>query len=283
MGDLFFNNYAHGDREVGNVIGIMNFDAAKYDANGPDGEVMTEVMRWTVEDSVKVIGLVVYNSKDNMPIDDRNPDVQVEMTSSLKDVVMAFGILCVVFSALLLLFLVVYRNAKVVKAAQAKMSVLVVCGGCILGGRVINAALPITDNSCTVGLWLGHIGFFLVFGTLLVKTWRIYRLLQAGLKKVKITQEYVLGIVCAGTACLCVYLALLTTVGRPHLSEICSLESHVQTCLQFCSFDHTEFHTVLFALEACLLLYGAYLCYGTKGAPDSINEAKFIALGRLCF
>lgn len=275
----FFNNYAHGDREVGNVFEIMNFDAAKYDTNGPEGDVLSAVMRWTVEDGIVLIGTPTYNSANNEPVDDQNDDILVEMSAAQKGVVIAFGIMCVVWSVLLWIFLFVFREAKVVKAAQAKMSQLVVFGGVLAGGRVINAALTISDNSCTAGLWLGHIGFFLVFGTLLVKTWRIYKLLQAGLKKVKITETYVLGIVGGGAALLCVYLLILTVVGRPHESEICTLESHEQTCLKFCSFDHTEFHTVLFALEACLLMYGAYLCYGTKGAPDSINEAKFIALG----
>jgi hypothetical protein len=220
----------------------------------------------------------VYNTADNEPVDDKNSDVDVEMIVILKHIVMIFGIMCVVLSFLLWIFLFVFKEAKVVKAAQANMSQVVVCGGGILGGRVINAAMHINDISCTTGLWLGHIGFFFVFGTLLVKTWRIYRLLQAGLKKIKISENYVLGIVGAGTLCLCAYLTVLTLVGKPHVDEICTLESHEQTCLKFCSFDHSEFHSALFAFEACMLIYGAFLCYGTKGAPDSINEAKFIAL-----
>jgi hypothetical protein len=279
---LFFNNYAHGDREVGNVFLILNFDAAKYAANGPDGDVLTEVMRWSLEDGIVVTGDITYNSHDNEPVDDQNPDVLVEMTGVMKAVVMVVGVMCVVWSALLWVFLYVYREAKVVKAAQAKMSMLMVVGGLIAGGRVINAAMTITDASCTTGLWLGHIGFYLVFGTLLVKTWRIYKLLQAGLKKVKISEQYVLVIVGAGAGFLCAYLAILTGVGRPRESEICSLESHVETCLKFCSLEHPEFHSVLFAFEACLLAYGSYLCYGTKGAPDAINESKFIALGKCC-
>lgn len=274
-----YSNYAHGDREVGNVFSIMNFDAAKYATNGPNGDVMTEVFLWTVEDGITEIREPVYNTKGNTPPEDQNEDIMVEMTSIQKDVVMAFGILCVLWSFALLVFLIVFREAKVVKAAQAKMSLLVVSGGILAGGRVINAAMAITDATCTAGLWLGHIGFFLVFGTLLVKTWRIHRLLLAGLKKVKISETYVLCMMGAGLGFLVVYLALLTAVGRPQESANCTLESNQETCLKFCSFERTEFHTVLFALEAAVLIYGAYLCYGTKGAPDSINEAKFIALG----
>ena len=274
-----YSNYAHGDCEVGNVFSIMNFDAAKYATNGPNGDVMTEVFLWTVEDGITEIREPVYNTKGNTPPEDQNEDIMVEMTSIQKDVVMAFGILCVLWSFALLVFLIVFREAKVVKAAQAKMSLLVVSGGILAGGRVINAAMAITDATCTAGLWLGHIGFFLVFGTLLVKTWRIHRLLLAGLKKVKISETYVLCMMGAGLGFLVVYLALLTAVGRPQESANCTLESNQETCLKFCSFEHTEFHTVLFALEAAVLIYGAYLCYGTKGAPDSINEAKFIALG----
>lgn len=276
-----FSNYGQGNREVGNVFSIVNFDVNEYVLSGPNGNFMVEAFHWTLEGGTVQTGNPIYNSPDNTVIQDGRPDILVEMTSVQKSVVMAFGVLCVLWSSMLFIFLLVFREAKVVKAAQAKMSILVVSGGILAGGRVINAAMSITNDTCTAGLWLGHIGFFLVFGSLLVKTWRIHKLLQAGLKKVKISESYVLGIMVAGIAFLCVYLVLLTTIGKPQESVHCTLQSNQYTCLKFCSFNHPEFHTVLFLLEACLLVYGAYLCYGTKGAPDSINEASFIAMGMM--
>ncbi len=61
--------YARGNREVGHVFDVMNFDADKFDQLGPDAYAFTQVFRWTVEDGIVEVHTPVYNTPSNTPVD----------------------------------------------------------------------------------------------------------------------------------------------------------------------------------------------------------------------
>ena len=62
-----------------------------------------------------------------------------------------------------------YLKHKSISASQPKMSMLIFVGGILIAGRVFNAALRISDEPCAAGMWLGHLGFALIFGALFIK------------------------------------------------------------------------------------------------------------------
>jgi Na+-transporting NADH:ubiquinone oxidoreductase subunit NqrB len=74
-------------------------------------------------------------------------------------------------------------------------------------------------------------------------------------------------------------LAILTGVGRPQIGEQTIELSNHATQLMECTFDYSEFHSALFAVEAVILLIGARLCFAVKDVPDAVNESKYIAGG----
>jgi hypothetical protein len=275
-----FQNYAKGSREIGNVFHIEIFDKDKLDSDN----AFTTYALWSIEGGVQQLLQVTYNSEDGKPIPDRPATIYEEVIFQAK-----FGILCIIASLCVITSFVltyvsyIFRKSVGYNATQPKMNTLVLVGGLLVGGRVLNAAFPISDAQCTIGLWLGHVGFLLVFVTLLVKMWRVYRLIRAGLKKIKITENYVLGVMGVALICMVGYLLILQFVGEPTASTICTEERNQKTCQKMCSFRNPEVHSALFSIEGLLVLVGAILCYQTKGAPDAVNESKYIGNGEILY
>ena len=273
---------AKGNREVGHVFDFMNFNEDKYAEFGADARAFVPAIRWSLAEE---LGQALYGdgptyrNGGHVPIKDRPATIYLEVTPGIKSFFVSLAVICFVATVGLFVFLLIFRNAKAVKAAQPKMTACVLLGGLSITGRLFNSSQHITHASCTAGIWLGHLGFFLIFSTLLLKTWRIHRLVNNGLRKVKISENYVLSILWGGVLLLLCYLVVVTEVGEIDSATLCSEKSNQETCIMKCHFVDDSYHNALFLAEFLVLMYAAYLCYSTKGAPDSVNESAYIAGG----
>ena len=291
-------NYGEGDREEGHTYLVYNFQESAFSNDGSDLDGFALVAKWSIEedgfvpcdDSNKAaIGVgqsggcvtsIVYNTADGLPALDTPPDIYVSLGPGLRGFVAALGALVLLAVLFTLGVVIARRSSKLVKASQPEM-VYIIVAGCALGGlRTIMAALDVTDGSCTASFWLGHVSFCTTFCALLLKMWRIHRVVNnKTLKRVKISGQYVAGLTVGAVLSVCAYLAVATGVGRPHRSFVSSTVSNQTTHEYQCAMDYAQFQTALFVLEAVALLYGARLCWATKDVPDAINESKFIASG----
>lgn len=279
-GMILLGWYAKGDREVGNVYNLLNFKPELYQnlnqmkTSSTTTHSFASVGRWTVEEGLVLTEKFTYRS--NAIPEDHLPDIYVELDNPLKYLLFAIGglslLICLFFAG----SLVYFRQHRYMRASQLKLMSLILSGGILTSGRVINAGLSITNSSCISGLWLGHMGFLLVFITLSVKTYRLYRMLGT-LKRVKFTEPQAIAICATVMMIAGIYMAFMTSFGNIHESDNASISSNRKTRLMKCAMDIPEFQTILFASEALLLMTGFYFAYKTKDAPDNVNEAKFIA------
>jgi Receptor family ligand binding region/7 transmembrane sweet-taste receptor of 3 GCPR len=286
--------YAMGDREVGHTYLMYNFNDEVFDANnGTDGLAL--VASWSLEkggvtscaedaDLVRggnCVSGFTYRTVDNSPCTDMPPDIYIELSVHMGRAMTALGSVVVIVVAIFFILIFRYRRSRLIKASQPSM-IYIIHLGCLFGGmRTIIGGMSVSDASCTAAFWTGHLAFGLTFSALLVKTWRVHRVVNnKSLKRVKITGNAITGITCTVISCLCCYLLVTTVVGKPHLSYLSSEVSNQMTRNAICSFTYPEFSTALYAIEALSLVYGARLCYATKNAPDAINEAYFIASGK---
>jgi hypothetical protein len=221
---------------------------------------------------------ITYRTKNNRPVSDSYEDDRVEMSPEFKAALVAIGVIGLTVCAATITALLYYRKHKLIVASQPKMMMLIMVGCLLAFARVINATAEITSATCTAGLWLAHSAFVIIFCTLTIKTWRVHKLLNASLKRVRFTEMDALRILFTIFLAFCVYMAFFTWFGEPHVSSMSSVEHNLKTKLMQCSMTYPEFHTVLFVWEALLLIAGSYLAYKVRDAPDAINEAKYIAM-----
>jgi len=155
----------------------------------------------------------------------------------------------------------------------------VLIGALLASIRVYIATVDITDATCIVGKWLGHLSFGLFFGAVILKTWRVSMVVNSGMRRVKVTISNLNFLLGFGLLFLTLYLLVDTLVGKPHRSYETSFDGQNTIRKVKCSSRFPQISMVLFILEGLLLFWGAKLCWSTKNVPDAVNDSKFIAMG----
>lgn len=289
-----FNFYAKGDREVGNTYFLYNFKSAVYDSTqGRKGYV--PVAMWSLEtggvtpctaDNSNLLGVVCdtefeYRTADNQPGSDTPPDIILRYPVQNVGSLIAVGTLVIICVLGSFSIIVKYRMSRLIRASSPAM-IYIIHFGCLIGGiRTAIGGVNITDFSCCAVFWTGHLAFGVTFSALLVKTWRVHKVVNnKTLKRVRITGNQTVYMTCGMILGLCFYLLIATIVGKPHVDYVTIEYANQVSHMPICSFVYPELSTTLMVIEAASLMYGARLCYATKDAPDAINEAYFIASGK---
>jgi 7 transmembrane sweet-taste receptor of 3 GCPR len=99
-----------------------------------------------------------------------------------------------------------------------------------------------------------------------------------GLKRMKITNNYIAIVGVCMSFAMCVYLAFLSGFGRPTTSLRILTEDNQDTYVYSCELKEPGVHLALFIVEIVIIVWGIRLCFSTKDAPSAVNESKFIAL-----
>lgn len=276
--------YGRGDREEGLHYRIKAFDAPTYLVTLNDSFV--DIGSWDTthgfqkcsdQSEFRCVDMV-YNTNNDQPASDTPPDIIVVLLPGERGLLISLAVLVLLVAFGIFGVIFKHQKSKLIKASQPVMLYFIIFGEVLAAIRVLIAALPISDASCISGLWFGHLAFTIVFGALLIKTWRVHRIVNnTTLKRVKITGHDVARIMLFGIMFIVIFLTVLTVVGHPHQSSTSTTTSNQTTREIRCGIVHPQIHTTLFAIEAVVLVIGARLCYAVKDVPDAINESKYIA------
>jgi hypothetical protein len=135
-----------------------------------------------------------------------------------------------------------------------------------------------SDTSCAGGWWLVNIGFFLTFGPLFAKCWRIYKIfMRKEMTVVKLTDLNLF-------ARLGVMLAIeLILLGAMHQVDPVKARVVVQSALPrdqtiyFCAPSSVGFAAAIGSWKGLMLLFGAMMSFSTRSVSENFNESKPIA------
>jgi 7 transmembrane sweet-taste receptor of 3 GCPR/Receptor family ligand binding region len=291
-----FQNYAMGDREEGHVFLLYNFNPDLYDATG-GAEGFAQVGIWHLESGGVTMctdankGMlaygtgstcrtaVYYRTAGNVLPSDTPPDIYILMSIQMQGALFALGAILFVVSVVALGGLMYFWRTRMVRESH-RGSMLFLVAGCVTGSvRVIVGGLAITNGSCIAQFWLGHVSFFMVFGSMLIKMWRLFHLANhKALTRSRVTLPFIFYMNCGIYAALLVYLIIATAVGKPHMYLIYSSIANQITYIPMCY--NSPFESALFAIEAAILLYGMRVTQGVKGVPDSNGEKDYFTLGK---
>ena len=222
--------------------------------------------------------MVEYNSPDNTRPSDIRPDILLLTTDEIQAFLRACGIIGIIYTVAVGSVLAYCRHSKLVKASQPHMVAIVLIGEVLAFIRVFFGGEHPDPSSCMSMFWYGHLSYWIVFGALTIKTWRVYKIISnTSLKRVKITTWDVLRRTMILISFAIVYLVIVHTVAVPELHEKVVTVSNQSTFHIECGFKFPQFEITLYVMEACLLVYGAYMCNAARDAPSAINESKPIS------
>ena len=177
-------------------------------------------------------------------------------------------------------WIVLKFNTKVIKIAQPVFCLSFCVAAALLS--LSNAVMvgPNTSGMCAIRPWLFNVMFDIMFGSLFLKTFRVYKIFgNKSLSKVKVSVTDVIktygGIVAVDFALLLGWT--LTGDGMTAVTKEEDLAGFWTYTTTVCS-DSPQFEFGTTFFKILLVGGGVYLAYITRNVPDKFAEAKWIAL-----
>eukprot|EP00211_Chloroparvula_japonica_P000800 CAMPEP_0119147438 /NCGR_PEP_ID=MMETSP1310-20130426/40357_1 /TAXON_ID=464262 /ORGANISM="Genus nov. species nov., Strain RCC2339" /LENGTH=1050 /DNA_ID=CAMNT_0007139409 /DNA_START=120 /DNA_END=3272 /DNA_ORIENTATION=+ len=205
---------------------------------------------------------------------------------SVESMFYAFAVVlgfCLLFCLGLLVFLVVFRNDKVILTSSRNFLMISVLGA-MMSYIALYLFFPYpTDGICSAQIWILTLGFITMLAPLLVKTYRIVKIFRAKTFFLKPLSdlELFLRLLLLYVPVL-IILIVLQAVGEPGAKLRKEQGADCETLDKrhvICSTDDIEIYAgVLIAYFGLLLLSGVVLAVLTRHVQTAYNESQFIAL-----
>ncbi|KAL8581525.1 hypothetical protein ACOMHN_042917 [Nucella lapillus] len=201
----------------------------------------------------------------------------------------------VLVSVAFLAFNIRNRNVRLIKMSSPKINNLILVG-CMLVYCTVSVSDILTqglDVLCHVRLYLLVMGFSLGFGALFAKTWRVYEIMTAAAGSRRLNTRalldsrlylIVLGLV-AVNLCLLVVWTIMDAMVMTAI-DIEDAEVHrdddvleIPQSLECHSRYKLQFTIGLMALQALLILFGAFLAVQTRKVTiPELNDSRWVGL-----
>ncbi|KAK5574722.1 hypothetical protein RB653_009975 [Dictyostelium firmibasis] len=245
-----------------------------FDSNGcPDDTEFKNTKLLLKGDKIsKVIDLGLYT----IPIE------FVDYSNSMKIGLTIVSGICILFSILSMILVIVFRRAKIIKSASPAFCLLILFGCIIIFTGCIIFSLSPTNGNCRARVWLLSIGYTIFLGSLLVKNWRIWLLFDnPKLKKRSITNwklyPFVAGILAVDVLILAFWQGLgnirsesrigIDSLTKYQYSNVCSSDDQGAVALY-----------ILLVFHGIKLLAACFISFKIKAVDiEEFNESKPIA------
>jgi Receptor family ligand binding region/7 transmembrane sweet-taste receptor of 3 GCPR len=204
--------FGEGDRRTGVTYAILNFSPEVYgrDPSGISGFVT--VGGWTIEEGNIFTAPITYNTFDNSVPSDLPPAIKLTMLPFQATILMCFGSILLLIATIFGLTLFYARATKLVKSIHYRMQCIMIFGAICGAVRVFFGTTKVTDVNCSASMWLYHVAFWMIFAPMMLKTWRVHRIVNnRTLELVKVTENSILGIFGAILLFIVAYLTVLQT------------------------------------------------------------------------
>jgi 7 transmembrane sweet-taste receptor of 3 GCPR len=181
----------------------------------------------------------------------------------------------------LMVFVAVMHKRPAIHAAGMLFCEVILLGSLFLYSAVFAWMIYQNDGTCAVLPWLLCVGFVLIFGTMVVKTWRIRRVfINQKLKRVHITNLYLMMCVGSMLAVQLLPLVLWTAIdARSVVVVLVDTSRPVLNELQ-CTWSTVDivFASLIVAYWSVIILTGLVLAFLIRNVAYTLyNESKLIA------
>jgi len=222
---------------------------------------------------------IIYDTSNNLPPMDRPHVSTVSLHIGMAAFLWVVSALCLIAVLVSFSFMVYYSKTRLVRILQPELVYIILLGGVCSSITGVLASLEASTGLCIALNVMCHLSFILIFSPLLVKTLRIYVVLNSGFQRKKISLLQTL-------LCVVIILAITVILLSLSVSYVWS-EDYDYTMIEDNQFERTRAKTcpymmhdpaiALLAFETLVLLGGVYMCYITRDMPAGISDAKQVA------
>ncbi|XP_063951037.1 metabotropic glycine receptor-like [Lytechinus pictus] len=206
--------------------------------------------------------------------DDDSPCL-VRPNTTLRWCFLGANLICIILLVVLGIYTYRHREIRIFKAASPGLLYVILIGtGLSYCETIISIAAPIGLVSCQGLLWFRYLGFWLAYGALLFKTWRITKVFTVrSAKPVRITDRSLFLRIGILLAIFVVFLTAWTFLGPSEGQQV-----HNQAGLKYFRCSQNSWNYASKAGELILLIWGMYLCFKVRKAPSAFNESRYISV-----
>lgn len=217
-----------------------------------------------------------------IPISAVVPD-DTTLTSLSAKIVCLLAALLILASILCMVYFYIHRDEKVIKKASPVFCQLMLVGVILIGAGIIIWSMKQSTASCIAKVWLTVLGFGLIIGNLMAKTYRIFKIFS----NIRVTTTAIRDsdlLKFSGIILLIEVILLLTyTFGASiPTAEVVFSENYPLYSYIRCGYDDLEFHQtmaiVLIVFNVFLVILAAIIAYLTRNVDSAYNESRYIGM-----
>lgn len=162
-----------------------------------------------------------------------------------------------------------FRDSKVFDVASPVFLEILLVGSVFMYSSLAAAYVGPSSLTCTIEIWLYQCGFFVVYGTIVLKIWRVSASFRVrSPRRVEVTEGMMAGRLVILFSCLVIYLLVWTLLMPPHVITNTSV-------LRFKKCSLGDMNYVNFCGNFILLAVALFLCFRVRNAPSAYNETRF--------
>ena len=177
----------------------------------------------------------------------------------------------------------IYREDKVIKKASPVFCQLMLVGIILVCSSIVLWACPPSTPMCIIKVWVLAVGFGLIMGNLLAKTFRIFKIFtDTSVASSVLTDATLLKFSGAVIAVELVLLSLLTFASGTLFQSVVvrsttdSLYSYYSCEVPGKYLFQTSFTISIMAFNAALVIVGAFLAFVSRKVDSDFNESGTI-------
>ncbi|XP_071808953.1 gamma-aminobutyric acid type B receptor subunit 2-like [Asterias amurensis] len=236
------------------------------------------------------------------PVDgEHETEIRVRVSGILKIVIVTLTSFGVLIALIFLVINITLRKQRAIKISSPKINNLIVCGCLLLYSSVFVSGMDTSGLNetgfiitCYVQIWLICVGFSLSFGSLLVKTYRIFAIFRKAVekfKKIYLPDRKLMLAVGLLVLVDCVIIIVWAIFGQTvvkqvplerKLSDTTSpdREEYIITVLYHCHSQQELFlMCALYGFKGSILVFGIFMAWETRHVKvRGLNDSKYVVL-----
>lgn len=184
-------------------------------------------------------------------------------------VLISINTLAIILAIVSGLVVYIFRESEVFEVSSPIFLQILLFGAISMYSSLGAAYVDPSSLSCTIEVWLYKCGFFLVYGILTLKAWRVSVSFRArSPRRVDVTDGMIAGRLALLCAAAVVFLIVWTLFMPPQAK-------HSTGDLRFKQCEYSVMNYVSLFGELILLFGAMFLCFRVRNAPSAYNETRF--------
>lgn len=203
----------------------------------------------------------------------------------LRGIPLGIQSFCITVTIVIGIVVLRLRKSKVMVASMWILLEMVLIGAVLLYATIIIQYFEPTTTICIMIPWFREMGFAVVYGSLVLKVYRLLSEFQSRkAHRVHVRDKDLLKYLCCVIIVVLGYMSAWTTVTYDHIDngEVILEYGFTKDKLKYVVCKSGWWEYVVEIAELLFLLFGIYLCYRVRSAPSDFAEGTYITAA-ICY